>query len=74
MTSAFVGDAPAASTEDYNTARFECGAIKCEICDMWLNGIEQWDHHRIGKKHRKHRKRLDSWKCFTMALLDENAR
>ena len=29
-------------------------AVKCQLCDMWLNGPEQWEDHRIGKKHRKH--------------------
>ena len=31
----------------------EDGAIYCDDCDMWLNGPEQFDHHLIGKKHRK---------------------
>ena len=32
-------------------------AIWCEICSMWLNGIEQHDDHRVGKKHRRHKLR-----------------
>ena len=24
----------------------------CPVCDMCLNGRQQWDDHRIGKKHK----------------------
>ena len=29
------------------------GAIYCHSCEMWLAGPSQWEHHTIGKKHRK---------------------
>ncbi len=28
-------------------------AVYCPDCQMWLNGLEQWHDHLIGKKHRK---------------------
>ena len=36
----------------------ESGAYYCSCCDMWLNGPDQWEDHKIGKKHRKNH-RLD---------------
>ena len=33
------------------------GAVWCTACQMWLNGPTQWEHHKIGSKHRKHANR-----------------
>ena len=27
--------------------------VKCEFCQMWLNGQAQWADHIVGKKHKK---------------------
>ena len=32
--------------------------IKCDICNLWLNGREQWERHQKGYKHHKHMRRL----------------
>ena len=32
------------------------GAFYCRICDMWLNGPQQWIDHTHGSKHRKRRR------------------
>ena len=29
------------------------GSIKCEFCKQWLNGQDQWEDHKMGKKHKK---------------------
>ena len=29
-------------------------AIKCDACNMWLNGMMAWEDHQMGKKHKKH--------------------
>ena len=36
----------------------ESGAFFCSCCEMWLNGPDQWEDHKIGKKHTKNH-RLD---------------
>ena len=28
-------------------------AVYCSSCDMWLPGNDQWEDHKIGKKHKK---------------------
>lgn len=35
----------------------EGDAVYCETCEMWLNGPQQYEDHRIGKKHKKNCKR-----------------
>eukprot|EP00974_Lingulodinium_polyedra_P088990 8627328-Lingulodinium_polyedra.AAC.1 len=25
----------------------------CFVCNMWINGHQQWGFHVVGKKHRK---------------------
>ena len=27
--------------------------VYCEYCEMWLNGPNQWEEHKLGKKHRR---------------------
>ena len=29
------------------------GAFFCKKCQMWLNGVEQWGDHIIGRKHKR---------------------
>ena len=29
--------------------------IYCSECQMWLNGTPQWEDHRKGDKHKKHK-------------------
>ena len=31
-------------------------AVPCHLCNMWLNGPEQYDVHLRGKRHRKMRR------------------
>ena len=28
-------------------------AVYCDVCEMWLNGHQQWEDHERGKKHQK---------------------
>ena len=32
--------------------------VFCDVCEMWLNGLVQWEDHKIGKKHRKNLEKL----------------
>ena len=25
----------------------------CKVCDIWVNGLEQWEDHHHNKKHKK---------------------
>ena len=34
------------------------GPVYCADCQFWLNGLIQWENHKIGKKHRKNQVRL----------------
>ena len=47
------------SSEDEDTNATQ---IWCKHCEMWLNGLDQWEGHLIGKKHRKNLKRCGSKK------------
>ena len=37
----------------YRNHRSEDHVRYCSDCNMWLNGLTQWEDHRIGAKHRK---------------------
>ena len=36
----------------------EEGAVQCGVCEFWLNGRAQYDHHLKGRKHATRLKRL----------------
>ena len=44
---------PKTQTRDSPESR---GPMHCDICDIWLNGIDQWNQHL--NKSRKHRKNM----------------
>ena len=48
------GDPPGDPPPEQDKDKFE--AVYCDTCEMWLNGITQWEDHKIGKKHRKNLK------------------
>ena len=27
--------------------------VFCKICDMWVNGPQQWSDHKMSKRHKK---------------------
>ncbi len=27
-------------------------AVYCELCELWLNGLTQWEDHEISEKHK----------------------
>ena len=53
----------------------ENGAFYCETCEMWLNGLTQWEDHKIGRKHRKNvRRRGPPPTCWNSYAGDEGNR
>jgi hypothetical protein len=46
-------DTGACETKYFDTTAGSSDGIWCNICEMWLNGPEQWEDHVVGKKHKK---------------------
>ena len=41
------------------------GAIKCPVCDQWLNGTTQWWNHCSGNKHKRNMQNHVAKRCMS---------
>ena len=46
----------------------------CPHCEMWLNGLNQWEDHLIGKQHSKVLKVLNRWESKKKSKRDKQRR